>query len=49
MGFANAQRMLGYTRVIVEFIWQPEYKDLIPMLEIVNEGAFLSLSCTRSS
>ncbi|KAJ7862937.1 hypothetical protein B0H14DRAFT_3444430 [Mycena olivaceomarginata] len=38
MGFANAQRMLGYTRVIVEFIWQPEYKDLIPMLEIVNEA-----------
>ncbi|KAJ7661822.1 hypothetical protein B0H14DRAFT_3076934 [Mycena olivaceomarginata] len=43
MGFANAQRMLDYcTIVIVEFISQPEYKDSIPMFEIVNEGTFLS-------
>ncbi|KAJ7749874.1 hypothetical protein B0H14DRAFT_2982592, partial [Mycena olivaceomarginata] len=28
MGFANAQRMLDYIRIIVEFISQPEYKDL---------------------
>ncbi|KAJ6449848.1 glycoside hydrolase family 5 protein [Mycena sanguinolenta] len=40
MGFANAQRMLDYIRVIVEFITQPEYANLIPMFGIVNE-AFL--------
>jgi glucan 1,3-beta-glucosidase len=40
MGFANAQRMLDYIRVITEFITQPEYANLIPMFGIVNE-AFL--------
>jgi hypothetical protein len=33
--------MLGYILVIVEFISQPEYKGLIPVLGIVNEGACL--------
>jgi hypothetical protein len=28
MGDANAQRVPDYIRVIVEFILQPEYKDL---------------------
>ncbi|OCB90963.1 glycoside hydrolase [Sanghuangporus baumii] len=37
MGYANAQRMLGYVRIITEFIAQPEYQDLIPMFGIVNE------------
>ncbi|KAL5512513.1 hypothetical protein ACEPAG_3166 [Sanghuangporus baumii] len=37
MGYANAQRMLGYVRIITEFIAQPEYKDLIPMFGIINE------------
>ncbi|KAJ7244552.1 glycoside hydrolase superfamily [Mycena rebaudengoi] len=41
MGDANAQRVPDYIRVIVEFILQPEYKDLIPMFGIVNEGACL--------
>jgi glucan 1,3-beta-glucosidase len=39
MGFANAQRMLDYIRIIVEFISQP---DLIPMFGIVHEVVFLS-------
>ncbi|KAJ6502951.1 glycoside hydrolase family 5 protein [Mycena vitilis] len=38
MGYANAQRMLDYIRVIVEFISQPEYKDVVPMFGIVNEA-----------
>ncbi|KAJ6528562.1 glycoside hydrolase superfamily [Mycena capillaripes] len=38
MGVANAQRMLDYIRIIVEFISQPEYKDLVPMFGIVNEA-----------
>ncbi|KAJ7929518.1 glycoside hydrolase [Mycena leptocephala] len=38
MGYANAQRMLDYIRVIVEFISQPQYKDLVPMFGIVNEA-----------
>ncbi|EJD08278.1 glycoside hydrolase [Fomitiporia mediterranea MF3/22] len=37
MGYANAQRMLGYIRIITEFISQPEYEDLIPMFGIINE------------
>ncbi|KAJ6486593.1 hypothetical protein DFH09DRAFT_1339606 [Mycena vulgaris] len=43
MGYANAQRMLDYIRVIVEFIsqLQSQYKDLIPLIGIVNEGACL--------
>jgi hypothetical protein len=48
MGYANAQRMLDYIRVIVEFISQPQYKDLVPMFGIVNEGGSLSfLLCVR--
>ncbi|KAJ7463501.1 glycoside hydrolase family 5 protein [Mycena galericulata] len=38
MGVANAQRALDYIRIIVEFISQPEYVDLIPMFGIVNEA-----------
>ena len=37
MGYANAQRMLGYIRSIAEFISQPEYEQLIPMFGIINE------------
>jgi hypothetical protein len=45
MGYANAQRMLDYIRVIVEFISQPQYKDLVPMFGIVNEGGYLLIVC----
>ncbi|KAJ7872514.1 hypothetical protein B0H14DRAFT_3860373 [Mycena olivaceomarginata] len=45
MGFANAQRMLDYIRVIVEFISQPEDKDSIPMFEIVNEAYLPGIGC----
>ncbi|KAJ7142765.1 glycoside hydrolase family 5 protein [Mycena epipterygia] len=38
MGVANAQRMLDYIRIIVEFITQPEYRDVVPMFGIVNEA-----------
>ncbi|KAF7349164.1 putative glucan 1,3-beta-glucosidase D [Mycena venus] len=38
IGDANTQRMLGYIRVIVEFISQSEYKDLLSMFGIVNEA-----------
>jgi hypothetical protein len=41
MGFANAQRMLDYIRIIVEFISQPEYKDLVPMFGIVDEDVLV--------
>ncbi|KAH8110486.1 glycoside hydrolase [Phellopilus nigrolimitatus] len=37
MGYANAQRALGYIRIIAEFISQPEYQDLIQMFSIINE------------
>ncbi|KAJ7035081.1 glycoside hydrolase family 5 protein [Mycena alexandri] len=38
MGVANAERMLDYIRVIVEFITQPEWANVIPMFGIVNEA-----------
>ncbi|KAI5120169.1 hypothetical protein M0805_008436 [Coniferiporia weirii] len=37
MGFANAQRMLGYVRVIAEFISQPEYQPVVQMFGVINE------------
>jgi glucan 1,3-beta-glucosidase len=37
MGLANAERTLGYIRVLAEFISQPEYVDLIPIFGMVNE------------
>jgi len=37
MGIANAQRTMTYLRVITEFISQPQYRDVVPMLGIVNE------------
>ncbi|KAJ7773286.1 glycoside hydrolase family 5 protein [Mycena metata] len=38
MGVANAERMLDYIRVIVEFITQPEWANVIPMFGIINEA-----------
>ncbi|KAG8905076.1 hypothetical protein FRB99_000724 [Tulasnella sp. 403] len=38
MGYANAERGLDYMRIIVEFISQPEYKNLIPLFGVMNEA-----------
>lgn len=38
MGLANAERTLGYIRIITEFISQPEYTNVVPMFGIVNEA-----------
>jgi glucan 1,3-beta-glucosidase len=38
MGLANAERTLGYIRILTEFISQPEYVDLIPIFGLVNEA-----------
>jgi glucan 1,3-beta-glucosidase len=43
MGIANAQRTLDYIRIITEFISQPEYKDVIPIFEIVNEALLTTI------
>jgi hypothetical protein len=37
MGMANAQRTLYYIRVLTEFISQPEWVNVVPMLSIVNQ------------
>lgn len=37
MGLANAQRTLDYTRIIAEFISQPQYKNVVTMFGILNE------------
>ncbi|EUC65954.1 exo-beta-1,3-glucanase [Rhizoctonia solani AG-3 Rhs1AP] len=38
MGIANAQRTLNYLRIIMQFISQPEYRDVVPMFGIINEA-----------
>jgi glucan 1,3-beta-glucosidase len=38
MGLANAERTLGYIRILTEFISQPEYVDVIPIFGMVNEA-----------
>ncbi|KAF8182287.1 exo-beta-1,3-glucanase [Pholiota molesta] len=37
MGLANAQRTLTYLRIIVEFVSQPQYRDVVGVVGIVNE------------
>jgi hypothetical protein len=39
MGVANAQRALDYIRIIAEFISQPEYRDVVQLFGVMNEGA----------
>ena len=38
MGYANAQRTLGYIRILTEFISQPEWAAVVPMFGVVNEA-----------
>jgi hypothetical protein len=38
MGVANAQRALDYIRIITEFISQPEYRDVVQLFGVMNEG-----------
>ena len=38
MGLTNAQRTLNYIRTIVEFISQPQYKNVAQMFMPVNEA-----------
>ncbi|KAG1738191.1 glycoside hydrolase family 5 protein [Suillus lakei] len=38
MGVANAQRALGYIRIIAEFISQPEWSNVVPVFGIMNEA-----------
>ncbi|KAJ7809743.1 hypothetical protein B0H13DRAFT_2685767 [Mycena leptocephala] len=53
MGYANGRCMLDYIRVLVEFISQHEYKDLVPIFGIANEaylpgiGRYVLTSLTR--
>ena len=37
MGIANAQRGMEYQRILVEFISQPEYANVVPLFGVVNE------------
>ena len=37
MGYANAQRTLNYIRIFTEFISQPEYVNLIPMVGVIDD------------
>lgn len=39
MGLANAQRMLNYIRIFTEFFSQPEWKDVVVIIGIMNEPA----------
>jgi len=37
MGLANLQRSLDIIQTLLEFIMQPEWKDIVPMFGILNE------------
>lgn len=37
MGYANAQRLADYVRIIAEFISQPQYRDVVTMFGVLNE------------
>ncbi|PPQ78746.1 hypothetical protein CVT25_010749 [Psilocybe cyanescens] len=37
MGIANAERTLNYLRIITEFVSQPQYRDVVGVVGIVNE------------
>jgi len=37
MGLANLQRSLDIIQTLLEFIIQPEWKDVVPMFGILNE------------
>ncbi|CAA7262821.1 unnamed protein product [Cyclocybe aegerita] len=37
MGIANAQRTLSYLRTITQFVSQPQYRDVVGIVGIVNE------------
>ncbi|TEB40085.1 glycoside hydrolase [Coprinellus micaceus] len=37
MGLANAQRTLTYLRILTQFVSQPQYKDVVQIVGIVNE------------
>ncbi|KAF8651973.1 hypothetical protein AX16_004616 [Volvariella volvacea WC 439] len=37
MGLANAQRTLTYLRIITQFVSQEQYRDVVPVVGIVNE------------
>jgi len=37
MGIANAQRTMGYIRVLAEFISQQQYEDVVQMFGVINE------------
>ncbi|KAG8998556.1 hypothetical protein FRB94_006766 [Tulasnella sp. JGI-2019a] len=38
MGIANADRTLDYLRILAQFISQPQYKNVVPMLGLLNEA-----------
>lgn len=40
MGLANAQRTLDYIKRLAEFINQPEWKDVVPVLWVAILGSF---------
>lgn len=37
MGMANAQRTLDYIRIILEFISQPQYSNVVTIFGVINE------------
>ncbi|RXW17230.1 hypothetical protein EST38_g8624 [Candolleomyces aberdarensis] len=50
MGLANAQRTLYYIRTLAEFVSQPQWRNVVPMLSILNEPLtpFIGMDQLRS-
>ena len=47
MGLANAQRTLYYLRILVQFVSQPEYRNLVPLVGFGNEVAMRDIGVTQ--
>ncbi|KAJ6467760.1 glycoside hydrolase family 5 protein [Mycena sanguinolenta] len=43
MGVANAQRMLDYIRIVIEFVSQPEWSSVVPVVGIINEALLTTI------
>ncbi|KAJ2931107.1 hypothetical protein H1R20_g5984, partial [Candolleomyces eurysporus] len=50
MGLANAQRTLYYIKTLAEFVSQPQWRNVVPMLSILNEplAPFIGMDQLRS-
>lgn len=47
MGIANAQRAMNYMHIIMEFISQPEWEDVVQVFGVINEARVAEIGKTE--